>query len=117
MALRLTLCKVKSLAVKTTIMIDEELWRRFRESVVRKYESSRKLSENVEEAVKSFDAEGTLSQLLVSLGHEPEGYPSSSEVISNRPKVAMSASRTIKEMRRGRAEGISGLKRNSKKVS
>jgi len=102
--------------VKTTIMIDEQLWRRLRETMLRRYGSYRKLGETVAESVRIFDAEGALTALLSAMGAEPRDYPSSAEVIASRPKVDLSAGRTIREMRADRVDRISGLKRDGKKV-
>jgi hypothetical protein len=102
--------------VKTTIVIDEQLWKRLRESILRRHGSYRKLGETVEESVKIFDAEGTLIAMLSAMGLEPGEYPSSAEVIAGRPKVGVSAGRTVREMRDDRVDRLSGFERSGKKV-
>jgi hypothetical protein len=103
-------------AVKTTIMMDERLLKRLRESMLRRHGSYRKLGETVEESVKMFDPEGTLAALLRATGTEPSDYPSCAEVIASRPKIDLSAGRVIREMRDDRVDRVSGLERSGKEI-
>ncbi|MBU7004215.1 MAG: hypothetical protein HXS50_01515, partial [Theionarchaea archaeon] len=64
-------------AVKTTIMIDEKLWKRLRESMLRRQGTFRKLGETVEESVRIFDVEGTLNSFLSAIDVESRDLPSS----------------------------------------
>lgn len=93
-------------AVKTTIMIDEKVWKRLRESMLRRHGTFRKLGETVEESVRIFDVEGTLNSFLSAMDVESRDLPSSAEVISSRPK-GKSAGRVIKEMRADRLDRLS----------
>ena len=93
-------------AVKTTIMIDEELWKRLRESMLRRHGSFRKLGETVEESLRIYDAEGALTSLLSEMGVKARDLPSSSEVIASRPR-GQSAGKTIREMRTDRIDRLS----------
>jgi len=93
-------------AVKTTIMIDEKLWKRLRESMFRRHGTFRKLGETVEESVRIYDAEGTLSSFLSAMEVETRDFPSSAEVISNRPK-GKSAGKVVREMRADRLDRLS----------
>lgn len=82
------------MGVKTTIVVDEALWKRFRESVMHRYDSSKKLSETVAEAIEIFDAEGTLMEMLERLNIEVKGYPSSSEIRRDRPEIGERATQS-----------------------
>jgi hypothetical protein len=93
-------------AVKTTIMIDEKLWKRLRESMLRRHGTFRKLGETVEESVRIFDAEGTLFSFLSAMEVESRDLPSSAEVIASRPK-GKSAGKVVREMRADRLDRLS----------
>ena len=96
--------------VKTTIVLDEKVWSEFRNYVLSKYGSVRKLRLGVTEALKSFNSLGVLESLTNSMKVESTPYPSSKEVKARRPKAKVSAGRIIREMRDVRQTRLSGLK-------
>jgi len=105
-----------ALGLKTTIIVDEELWNRIRQSILPRSASSKNLSKTVEEALRMFDAEGMLFKLARRLGIEIEGYPSSSEIRRGRPKVGIGVADTVREMRESREKSLSGLERSCEEV-
>ncbi len=87
--------------VKTSVMVDKELWDKFRRKVGGE-RGLRSLSEAVEEAI-----EDELSELVVSEGlpqPDVEGL-SADRVEPVRPKVKTSAAETLRELRGGREPG------------
>ncbi len=102
--------------VKTTLVIDEEVWREFRVRVLSKYGAKRDLSETVEEALRSFNPLLPLRRLVEELKLGVDSYPSSNEILASRVRVDLSAGETVREMRNGRQNNISGLKLRGKAV-
>ena len=98
------------MTVKTTINIDEETWRRFKDAVSFRYGSIRNLSSAVEEAIKCFNTDSILSQFAEEMGVQTGTYPSLREVEENRPRLATSAGREVREMRDERDARLSGHK-------
>lgn len=101
--------------VKTTIVVDEETWNRFKESVSR-HSTLRNLSSSVEEAIKSFNAVELLKTFSDTMGLTSDLYPSIKEVESRRPKLDTSAGKILQEMRRKREARISGFQRRREEV-
>jgi len=104
------------LSVKTTIIVDEKLWSRIRQSIIPRSANSKNLSKTAEEALRMFDAEGMLLKLAERLDIDVEGYPSSSEIRRGRPKVGAPAADTVREMRESREKSLSGLERSCEEV-
>ena len=102
------MCPVK----KTTIVVDEELWNRFKEFVFQMYGSSRKLSDVVEESIRTMDSVGLLLELTKLMGVSG-GFPSSREIVERRPVVAELAGKILREMRDEREARLSRLERDS----
>jgi len=104
------------LSVKTTIIVDEELWSRIRQSIVPRSANSKNLSKTVEEALRTFDAEGMLLKLAERLGIDVEGHPSSSEIQRGRPRLSEPVTDTLRETRGSREKSLSGLERSCEEV-
>ena len=102
--------------VKTTLVIDEEVWREFSALVVARHGGDRKLSASVEEALRSFNPLLPLRRLIKDLQLRVDSYPSSREILASRVKVDLSAGRTIRELRDERQESVSGFKLHRKAV-
>lgn len=96
--------------VKTTILLDQAVWESLRDYVLSRYGTARKLSAGVSEALRAFDSLGLVATLSNQLKLGPMRYPSSEEVKARRPKVQVSAGRTIREMRDARQTRVSRLK-------
>lgn len=94
--------------VKTTINIDEDTWNRFKKTVFSRYGAIRNLSDAVEEAIKSIDAEEQLSLFMKESGIDADTYPSLKEVVDRRVKLETSAGEEVREMREKRVASISG---------
>lgn len=93
---------VRYMTVKTTINIDEETWRRFKDTVSSHQGSLRNLSNAVEEAIKCFNTNSILEQFAEEMGIKTGAYPSLREVEENRPRLGTSAAKEVREMRDGR---------------
>jgi len=98
--------------IKTTIVVDEELWNRFKEFVFQRYGSYRKLSEAIEESIKTMDPVGLIMEFAKLMGISG-AFPSSREIVERRPSVDVSAGQVVREMRNEREKRLSGLKRDS----
>jgi len=98
--------------IKTTIVVDEELWKRFKEFVFQRYGSYRKLSEAIEESIKTMDSVGLILEFAKLMGISGI-FPSSREIVKRRPSVDVSAGKVLREMRDDRETRLSRLKRNS----
>lgn len=67
--------------------MDDELWRKFKEEVFRKHGSLRKLSDEVEELLRSTLTGEALQVGLQKLGTKVTGVISSEQVKTNRPSL------------------------------
>jgi hypothetical protein len=94
--------------VKTTILVDDQLLKQFRELAVSKYGTSRMLSSEFEEALRAFSALEVIKSLAVRLGVKIDQYPSLDEVSRNRPRVAASAGKGVRGTRDKRAQRLLG---------
>ena len=90
--------------VKTTILVDDQLLKHFRDLAVSKYGTSRMLSSEFEEALRAFSALEVIKSLVGRLGVKIDQYPSLDEVSRNRPRVAASAGKVVREIRDERAQ-------------
>jgi len=91
---------------KTTILVDDQLLKQFREMAASKYGTSRMLSSQFEEALRAFSALEVIKSLASRLGVKIDRYPSLDEVSRNRPRVAASAGKIVREMRDERAQRL-----------
>jgi len=84
--------------VKTSIVVDRELWERFRERVGRE-RGLRALSQAVEEALEDVACEDLLINSLKEILDSEE---QSLSVTPVRPKVATDAGKAVRELRESR---------------
>jgi hypothetical protein len=84
--------------VKTSIVVDRELWKRFRERVGRE-RGLRTLSQAVEEAVEDVACEDLLINSLKEILNSEE---QSLTVTPVRPKVATDVGKAVRELRESR---------------
>lgn len=84
--------------VKTSIVVDRELWKRFRERVGRE-RGLRALSQAVEEALEDVACEDLLINSLKEILDSEE---QSLSVTPVRPKVATDAGKAVRELRESR---------------
>lgn len=92
--------------VKTTILVDDQLLKHFRDLAVSKYGTSRMLSSEFEEALRAFSGLEVIRSLAARLGVKIDQFPSLDEISRNRPRVAASAARLLRETRDERAERL-----------
>ena len=85
---------------KVGLYLDDEIWRKFKEEVFRKHGSLRKLSDEVEELLRSsLTAEAMLAG-LEKLGTKLSGMSSSEQVMANRPTLrGPSAEKIVRSLR------------------
>lgn len=94
------------MAKKVAIYVDENVWNRFKEEVLRKYGTTRMLSKEVQNLVESYLASYTVMDSLQKFGFGT--FISAEEVKKGRPKPRpqVSAGETLREMRDKRADLI-----------
>ncbi|MGQ9479606.1 MAG: hypothetical protein ACUVQ0_06320 [Thermoproteota archaeon] len=85
--------------IKTSFYLNEKVWDSFRKAVLRR--GVRRMSKEVEEALKSYNTLDILRKAVESLNLERR-FPSSEEVVSSRPKGAKAGG----EVRRMRDEAL-----------
>jgi len=90
--------------VKTTILVDDQLLKHFRDLAVSKYGTSRMLSSEFEEALRAFSGLKVIRSLAARLGVKIDQFPSLDEISRNRPRVAASAGKVVREIRDERAQ-------------
>lgn len=90
--------------VKTTILVDDQLLKHFRDLAVSKYGTSRMLSSEFEEALRAFSGLEVIRSLAARLGVKIDQFPSLDEISRNRPRVAASAGKVVREIRDERAQ-------------
>ncbi|MBS7638663.1 hypothetical protein KEJ49_07290 [Candidatus Bathyarchaeota archaeon] len=93
---------------KVSLYVDERLWARFKEAVLRKHGTLRKLSGEVENLLRTSLIDEEVEQALKRMGVDIEVPISSEEVKRGRPELRGPPSENlIREMRGWRAdEGI-----------
>lgn len=93
---------------KTTVMLNDQLLKQFRDLAASKHGSSRMLSSEMEEALRAFSPLEVIRSLTTRLNIKIDQYPSLDEISRNRPQVASSAGKAVREMRDDRAERLLG---------
>lgn len=93
---------------KTTVMLDDQLLKQFRDLAASKHASSRMLSSEIEEALRAFSPLEVIRSLTARLDIRIDPYPSLDEISRNRPQVASSAGKVVREMRDERTERLLG---------
>ena len=94
---------------KVSLYLDEELWVRFKEAVLRKHGTLRKLSEEVEKLLQASMIDESIQAAFEKMGINPRVLISPKEVKQNRPRLrGPPAEVLIREMRGRRiAESLS----------
>ena len=100
---------------KTTLLLDDAVWRRFQEEVLRQ-EGARATSSQVEKALAAMDPTPIVEAVATHLQPPTEGFPSVAEVEQQRPKGRGDMTRLIREDRDDRDDRVLGLERPRKKV-
>ncbi|HXX73425.1 MAG TPA: hypothetical protein VEI80_06985 [Candidatus Acidoferrales bacterium] len=93
--------------VKTTVVVDEELLRRFKEFAA-KNGPSRGFSAELEDAIRAFSPLEIMRSAATELGFNIARYPSLDEVSRMRPRVRASAGETVRELRYERPKHLHG---------
>ena len=93
--------------MKTTVNIDEETLKEFKNIATFRYGGSRKLSQAIEDSMKNYNTTSILIEYSKREKILIESIPSSREIIDRRPAVDWSAGDELKAMRDERAAGIS----------
>jgi len=100
---------------KTTLLLDERVWHRFQEEVMRT-EGPRATSAEVEKAITATDLAPILTAVATRYPSGDAGFPSVSEVERLRPTGRGDLTRLIREDRDDRDDRLLGLQRPSKTV-
>jgi hypothetical protein len=93
--------------VKTTVNIDEETLKEFKNMATSRYGGSRKLSQAIEDSMKNYNTTSVLIEYSKRAKILIESIPSSREIIDRRPAVDWSAGSELRAMRDERAAGLS----------
>jgi len=93
---------------KVSVYLDEELWTRFKQDVLRKHGTLRKLSEEVESLIRASVAEYDLRKAFENMNLKTTGRTSPQEIKKDRPRTRGPPSELlVRRMRRRRlAEAI-----------
>jgi len=93
---------------KVSLYIDEKLWIKFKELVLRKHGTLRKLSDEVESLLRTFLIDEEVEQALKRMDVDIEALISPEEVKRGRPELRGPPSEDLIREMRGRriAEGI-----------
>jgi len=92
---------------KVSVYIDDPVWLEFKQRVMRKCGSLRKLSAEVEGLIREANVETEVVCGLEKLGVQAKGNISSQEIKANRPKSRGPPSKTIiEQMRKQRVDEI-----------
>jgi len=94
---------------KVSLYIDEELWNKFKEVVLRKHGTLRKLSSEVESLLRASLIDEEIGHVFKRMGLDVRIPRSSEEIKKNRPKLRGPSSEILIRELRGRrvVEGIS----------
>jgi hypothetical protein len=93
---------------KTTIVIDGQLVKQFRDLASSRHGTSRTLNSELEEALRAFSPLEVIKSLAARLDVKIDRYPSLDEVSRNRPRVAASTGKILRQMRDERAQRLLG---------
>ena len=101
--------------MKVSLYVDEKLWIRFKEAVLRKHGTLRKLSSEVESLLRFSLVEQDIQSAFEKLGVKVESMISSDEVKRSRPKLRGPPSEELVRQMRGKyvAEALSRQQRHS----
>lgn len=87
--------------VYISLYIDDDLWRRFREDVLRSRGKSRALSDQVAELIEDALTQEAVTRGFGLIGESPSRILSAAEIKPITPRVDTSSERAIREMRDG----------------
>ncbi len=94
--------------MKVSLYIDDELWKRFREVVLRTRGTSRALSDQVAELIEDALTQEVVARGLIMIDKSPSKILSAAEIKPISPKVKTSSEKIIRKMRDARASRIYG---------
>lgn len=94
---------------KVSLYLDEKLWTRFKEVVLGRHGTLRRLSSEVESLLRTTLVDEDVEQTLKEMGINVKTYISPEEVKQGRPKLRGPPSEVLVREMRGRriAEGVS----------
>ena len=94
---------------KVSLYLDEELWVKFKEAVLRKHGTLRKLSSEVESLLRASLVDEDVERALKKMGIDVKAFISPEEVKKGRPKLRGPPSQVLIREMRGRriAENLS----------
>ncbi|MEM2841874.1 MAG: hypothetical protein QW201_01015 [Thermoproteota archaeon] len=94
---------------KVSLYLDEELWTRFKEIVLGRHGTLRRLSSEVESLLRTSLVGESVEQALKKMGIDVKAFISPEEVKQSRPKLRGQPSEVLIRDMRGRriAEGLS----------
>lgn len=94
---------------KVSLYLDEELWTRFKEVVLGRYGTLRRLSNEVESLLRTSLVEEDVEQTFKKMGIDVKAFISPENVKQDRPKLRGPSSEVlVRQMRRRRVvEGVS----------
>ena len=94
-------------SVKTTVNIDEETLKEFKNMATSRYGGSRKLSQAIEDSMKNYNTTSILIEYAKKEKILIGSIPSFREIVDRRPTVDWSAGDELRVMRDERAGSIS----------
>jgi len=94
--------------MKVSIYIEDELWRRFREAVLRARGTSRALSDHVSELIEDALTQEAVVRGFSMIDKSPSKIISAAEIKPISPKAKTSSEKIVREMRDGRAARVYG---------
>jgi hypothetical protein len=84
--------------MKVSLYIDDEIWRKFRRSVLRRNGELRKLSSEVQELIEESSEEDSLRKGFTQMMVDVKPI-SSSDIVPVKPSILTSSAATIRTMR------------------
>lgn len=94
--------------MKVSLYVDDDLWRRFREAVLRARGTSRALSDQVAELIEDALTQEAVARGFSLIGKSPTKILSAADIKPVSPRAKTSSGKAIREMRDGRAAHIHG---------
>jgi len=94
---------------KVSLYLNEELWIKFKEAVLKKHSTLRKLSDEVENLLRTYMIDdGDIEKAFKNMGVNVKTVLSPEEVKHNRPRLRGPPSEAlVRKMRSRRVEGLS----------
>jgi len=85
---------------KVAIYVDDKIWKKFKEEVLRRHGTTRVLSKEVQNLIESYLTSDSMIKFLEKFGAT---FISSEDVKKDRPKLKISAGDVLREVRDKRA--------------